>query len=88
MQSAGGEGIASWVRRQAEEGKETTVRDEDIVVWCAFGTTHNPRVEDWPVMPCKKMVMGLRPVKFFEQNPGLDVQVVRQDVEECVGCLG
>lgn len=26
------------------------VEDEDIVVWSAFGLTHNPRVEDWPVM--------------------------------------
>jgi primary-amine oxidase len=55
MQSAGGEGIASWIRRQVEEGKETAVQDEDTVVWCAFGTTHNPRAEGWPVMPCEKM---------------------------------
>ncbi|MBH1945555.1 hypothetical protein I5L01_15135, partial [Erythrobacter sp. YJ-T3-07] len=26
------------------------VEDEDIVVWSSFGLTHNPRVEDWPVM--------------------------------------
>lgn len=26
------------------------VEDEDIVVWSVFGLTHNPRVEDWPVM--------------------------------------
>lgn len=26
------------------------VLDEDIVVWSVFGLTHNPRVEDWPVM--------------------------------------
>lgn len=77
MQSAGGEGIASWVRQRAEEGKGTAVRDEDIVVWCAFGTTHNPRAEDWPVMPCE-MVVGLRLVNFFERNPGLDVRVARQ----------
>lgn len=38
MQSAGGKGVASWIRRRAEEGKETEVRDEDIIVWCAFGT--------------------------------------------------
>ena len=26
------------------------VTDEDIVIWSVFGLTHNPRVEDWPVM--------------------------------------
>ncbi len=26
------------------------VQDEDVVVWNVFGLTHNPRVEDWPVM--------------------------------------
>lgn len=26
------------------------VDNEDIVVWSVFGLTHNPRVEDWPVM--------------------------------------
>jgi len=62
MQSAGGEGIASWIR-QAEEGKETAVRDEDIVLWCAFGTTHNPRAEDWQAMPCKKMVVFLSGIR-------------------------
>ena len=26
------------------------VQDDDVVVWNVFGLTHNPRVEDWPVM--------------------------------------
>lgn len=26
------------------------VQNEDIVVWSVFGITHNPRIEDWPVM--------------------------------------
>lgn len=26
------------------------VEDTDVVVWHSFGITHNPRVEDWPVM--------------------------------------
>jgi len=73
MQSAGGEGIASWIENRPEE--EKGVRGEDIVVWHTFGSTHNPRAEDWPVMPCEKMVVGLKPVNFFERNPGLDVQV-------------
>ena len=27
-----------------------SVVDTDVVVWHSFGITHNPRVEDWPVM--------------------------------------
>lgn len=30
--------------------RNDSVEDEDIVVWSCFGLTHNPRVEDWPVM--------------------------------------
>lgn len=30
--------------------RQDNVEDEDIVVWTCFGLTHNPRVEDWPVM--------------------------------------
>lgn len=30
--------------------RKDNVEDEDIVVWSCFGLTHNPRVEDWPVM--------------------------------------
>lgn len=30
--------------------RKDKVDDEDIVVWSSFGLTHNPRVEDWPVM--------------------------------------
>jgi len=26
------------------------IENEDVVVWSVFGLTHNPRVEDWPVM--------------------------------------
>ncbi|KAK6379061.1 hypothetical protein LTS17_006765 [Exophiala oligosperma] len=26
------------------------VENDDVVVWSVFGLTHNPRVEDWPVM--------------------------------------
>ena len=37
-------GVADAVGR-----KDKTVQ-EDVVVWSVFGLTHNPRVEDWPVM--------------------------------------
>jgi primary-amine oxidase len=38
------EGVADAVRRG------DSVVDTDVVVWNSFGITHNPRVEDWPVM--------------------------------------
>lgn len=30
--------------------RKDPVMDEDVVIWNVFGLTHNPRVEDWPVM--------------------------------------
>lgn len=30
--------------------RNDVVEDEDLVLWSVFGLTHNPRVEDWPVM--------------------------------------
>ena len=30
--------------------RNENVENEDVVVWHTFGLTHNPRVEDWPVM--------------------------------------
>lgn len=67
----------------------SSVRSEDIVIWHTFGSTHNPRVEDWPVMPCEKMSVGLKPVNFFERNPALDVPVSTQERNRSVlveGC--
>jgi primary-amine oxidase len=39
----------------------------------AFGLTHNPRPEDFPVMPCEKISVTLKPSGFFTKNPALDV---------------
>ena len=47
--------------------------DSDVVVWTVFGLTHNPRVEDWPIMPIEKVEFHLRPADFFNRNPALDV---------------
>ncbi|KAJ5947232.1 hypothetical protein N7466_000247 [Penicillium verhagenii] len=82
MQSLGGEGINSVIKQRRDEelsvGAKTSVRNEDIVIWHTFGSTHNPRIEDWPVMPAEKMVVGLKPVNFFSGNPSLDVAVSSQ----------
>ncbi|TKX20242.1 copper amine oxidase-5 [Elsinoe australis] len=53
--------------------RKDNVEDDDVVVWSVFGLTHNPRVEDWPVMPVEIHNIHLRPADFFEANPSLDV---------------
>jgi primary-amine oxidase len=84
MQSMGGKGIASWIKNRQENKLPCGVRNEDIVIWHTFGSTHNPRVEDWPVMPCEKMVVGLKPVNFFTANPAIDVAVSTQERNKSV----
>lgn len=44
MSEAEVEGVADAADR------DDNVEDEDLVLWSVFGLTHNPRVEDWPVM--------------------------------------
>lgn len=84
MQSAGGDGLASVIAKRRATGVAQSVRDEDIVIWHTFGSTHNPRIEDWPVMPSEKLVVGLKPVNFFSGNPGLDVAPSTQEKNQSV----
>jgi len=84
MQSMGGQGIASWIKSRQEEKQASSVRNEDIVIWHTFGSTHNPRVEDWPVMPVDKMAVGLKPVNFFTANPAMDVPMSTQEKNQSV----
>ncbi|KAJ2985435.1 hypothetical protein NUW58_g5532 [Xylaria curta] len=84
MQSLGGDGIASQIQKRRAAGNAQSVRNADIVVWHTFGSTHNPRIEDWPVMPNEKMTVGLKPVNFFTGNPGLDVAVSTQEKNKSV----
>ncbi|CAG9996034.1 unnamed protein product [Clonostachys byssicola] len=56
------------------------------VVWSVFGFTHNPRVEDWPVMPVEIHQMHLRPADFFSSNPALDVPSARNNMSVLVPC--
>ena len=60
------------------------VRGEDIVVWQTYGLTHNPRVEDYPVMPVEIMTVTLKPADFFEKNPALDVPPSLQSINKSV----
>ncbi|CAI6333424.1 unnamed protein product [Periconia digitata] len=60
-------GVADMAKRNDE------VTNEDLVLWNVFGLTHNPRVEDWPVMPCEIFQLHFRPSDFFDRNPAIDV---------------
>lgn len=60
------------------------VANEDVVVWSVFGLTHNPRVEDWPVMPVEIHQINLRPADFFEANPSIDVPSAKNDASRLV----
>ncbi|KAI1662820.1 copper amine oxidase [Daldinia decipiens] len=56
------------------------------VVWSVFGLTHNPRVEDWPVMPVEIHQIHLRPADFFTRNPALDIPSNRNESSVLVPC--
>ncbi|KIV77238.1 hypothetical protein PV11_09053 [Exophiala sideris] len=60
-------GVADAVKRNDK------IEDEDVVVWNVFGLTHNPRVEDWPVMPVEIHQLNIKPADFFTENPAIDV---------------
>lgn len=50
------------------------IEGEDVVLWHAFGVTHIPRVEDFPVMPCETTGFTLKPDGFFSGNPTIDIK--------------
>lgn len=94
LQSEVGSGVATWIKSRKTP---QSVRNEDIVIWHTFGTTHNPRAEDWPVMPVEKMLVSLKPLNFFTRNPALDVPISNQadnksvlvmDENEKASCCG
>ncbi|KAI0395579.1 copper amine oxidase 1 [Xylariaceae sp. FL0594] len=58
------------------------------VVWNVFGLTHNPRVEDWPVMPVEIHQFHIRPSDFFTRNPALDMPTKKNESSVLVSCCG
>lgn len=84
MQSSGGDGLASAIEKRRNTGTAQSIRNQDLVIWHTFGSTHNPRIEDWPVMPNEKLMVGLKPVNFFTGNPALDVAVSTQEKNKSV----
>jgi primary-amine oxidase len=61
------DGVAQWVKA------DRNIEAEELVVWHAFGVTHIPRVEDFPVMPCESTGFTLKPEGFFSGNPAIDL---------------
>ncbi|KAI7337602.1 putative copper amine oxidase [Hortaea werneckii] len=81
-----------WTNQSLEEtdgladyaGRADSVRNEDLVLWHTFGMTHNPRVEDFPVMPVEITTISLKPADFFSKNPALDVPRSKQSEDRSV----
>jgi primary-amine oxidase len=66
-QHPGGDGLPRWTLA------DRPLEREDVVIWHTFAVTHDPRPEDWPVMPVEYAGFSLKPVGFFARNPALDV---------------
>ncbi|OQD64631.1 hypothetical protein PENPOL_c007G05499 [Penicillium polonicum] len=77
-QSTSSEGVDVWVARKDH------IENEDVVLWHTFGLTHNPRPEDFPVMPHEKISVMLKPDGFFTKNPALDVPASTQSFNQSV----
>jgi primary-amine oxidase len=68
-QSTKSSGLPTWTE------DDEPIDGEDLVIWYTFGITHNPRPEEWPVMPSHRAGFSLLPDGFFSRNPALDVPV-------------
>ena len=66
-QSTEDSGLTVWTRDDA------SLESDDIVLWYTLGVTHNPRPEEWPVMPSHHTGFKLLPNGFFSENPAMDV---------------
>ncbi len=70
-QSRGGDGLPKWT------AANRSIDNQDVVLWYTMGITHNPRPEDWPVMPVHAAGFKLVPWGFFSSNPALDIPPIR-----------
>ncbi|GAA6010692.1 hypothetical protein JCM10207_005800 [Rhodosporidiobolus poonsookiae] len=74
--SGGAHGIKTWVDRK------DNVENEDIVLWHTYTFTHNPRPEDFPIMPAEMVRIHLKPTSFFNYNPTMDIPASKQDFNQ------
>ena len=68
VQGTGTNGLPDWT------AGDRNIKGDDVVLWHAFGVTHVPRPEDFPVMPCEITGFSLKPDSFFEGNPAIDLE--------------
>jgi primary-amine oxidase len=66
--SKGGDGLPKWT------SADRPLDNRDVVLWYTMGITHNPRPEDWPVMPTYEAGFKLMPLGFFAKNPAMDLR--------------
>ncbi|KAM0273924.1 hypothetical protein ACHAQH_008128 [Verticillium albo-atrum] len=83
-----GEGGKNGTNGAVDNGSDTEGRLSSPVLWSVFGLTHNPRVEDWPVMPVEIHHLSIRPADFFTSNPALDVPTTKNQTSVAVPCCG
>lgn len=67
MQHEGGDGLPRWT------AENRSLEGADPVIWHTFGTAHAPRPEEFPVMCAEVAGFHLKPVGFFDYNPGRDL---------------
>lgn len=75
-QSRESTGVDKWAARGDD------ILDKDVVFWHTFALTHNPRTEDFPVMPVERLSVHFKPSGFHEKNPALDVPSSQQGVNK------
>lgn len=63
-------GLAHWSTRAEQLD---VAEGDDVVLWHSWSLTHNPRPEDFPVMPAEIVKIALKPTSAFMQNPSNDV---------------
>ena len=66
-QSKATDGLTKWT------AADRPIDNRDLVLWYTMGITHNPRPEDWPVMPVHEAGFKLVPWGFFSRNPAMDL---------------
>jgi primary-amine oxidase len=75
-QGDGSIGLSQWT------ASNRSLDSADVVLWHAFGVTHVPRVEDFPVMPCETTGFMLKPDGFFAGNPAIDIPPSKNDASK------
>jgi primary-amine oxidase len=63
----GEDGVQAW------QGADRSLDGAELVLWPVVGVHHDPRPEEWPIMPVHRIGLRLEPDGFFARNPSLDL---------------